>query len=80
MKRLLLFREASAMAYITLLSVIPSLSVSFSLMSVIAPLAGGESFYHTIKTWFLRSLSENTGQEITHIIDKFRGGGGGGGH
>lgn len=69
--RLDLFKQASAMAYVTLLSLVPSLAVSFSLLSTFTPLAHQKEFAVNLKQWVLSKLTEGTGEEVASLLDQY---------
>ncbi|NRA44608.1 MAG: YihY family inner membrane protein [Oligoflexales bacterium] len=66
-----LFKHASAMAYMTLLSVVPSLAVSFSLLSAFTPLAHQKEFAVNLKQWVLSKLTEGAGVEVASLLDQY---------
>ncbi|MBC62164.1 MAG: hypothetical protein CMP11_06865 [Zetaproteobacteria bacterium] len=72
LKDLDLQKEAGAMAYITLLSIVPSLAVSFSIMTVIGSLTNSnETFVEYVKSIVLQSLTQNSGEEVSQLIERF---------
>ena len=66
-----LFKQASAMAYMTLLSMVPSLAVSFSLLSAFTPLEHQKEFASNFKQWILSKLTEGAGVEVASLLDKY---------
>lgn len=70
-KKFDILKQSSAMAYLTLLSIVPSLAVSFSLMTLFAPVVGDGQFFTKVKSHALSKLTEGTGQEVAEILDKF---------
>lgn len=72
MKRCDLFKHASAMAYVTLFSLIPSLAATFGLVSLFTPLLGKENtIVHKAKLFILNNLAPSSGEQILIYIDKF---------
>ena len=72
LKRFELFREASAMAYMTLISFVPSLAVSFGLLSLFSSITGsGGDISHLIRQSLLSQLTEASGSEVMPFIDSF---------
>lgn len=67
-----LFKHASAMAYVTLLSIVPSLAAVFSLMSVFSPLVGENSqILIKLKELILTNLAAGTGEQAIGHIESF---------
>ena len=69
--RLGLFKQAAAMSYMTLLSIVPSLAVSFSILSAFTPLAHQKEFAVNLKQWVLSKLTEGAGVEVASLLDQY---------
>jgi membrane protein len=69
-----LLKQASAMAYVTLLSLIPSLVAIFCVLSLFSPLVGsGTSFVDEIKDFILENLAEDTGESVVQYLEGMLG-------
>lgn len=67
-----MFKQASAMAYITLFSLIPSLAAVFTLISVFRPFLGENSdFMVQIKGFILDNLAAGSGTHVVKYLDTF---------
>jgi len=67
-----LFKHASAMAYATLFSLIPSLAVTFALISVFKPFVGdGSTVFNELKFFILQNLTAGSGQQLIGHIETF---------
>ncbi|MFK7825303.1 MAG: YhjD/YihY/BrkB family envelope integrity protein [Oligoflexales bacterium] len=66
-----LFKQAAAMAYMTLLSIVPSLAVSFTMLSAFTPLAHQKEFSVNLKQWVLSKLTEGAGVEVASLLDQY---------
>lgn len=66
-----IFKQASAMAYSTLLSIIPSLAVIFVLVSLFIPLLDTDGkLFNLFKDFVLKNLSQGAGQQLTTYLDQ----------
>lgn len=59
------------MAYVTLLSIVPSLAVSFSLMTLFAPILGHGQFFNDLRSTALSKVTQGTGEEVAAIFERF---------
>lgn len=74
MNRADVFKHASAMAYVTLLSVIPSLAAIFALISLFSPVLGGSaSVLERAKDFVLSNLAAGSGEQAVQYIESFLG-------
>ncbi len=65
-----LLRQASAMAYVTLLSLVPSLVAVFCVISLFSPLvAGHDSFIVKIRQFILANLATGSGESVVRYLD-----------
>jgi len=72
MTRCDLFKHASAMAYVTLFSLIPSLAAVFALISLFKPFLGEEgSLYTMAKDFILQNLAAGSGEQVIQYIESF---------
>jgi membrane protein len=72
MQRCDLFKHASAMAYVTLFSLIPSLAATFGLISLFKPFLGKDSeLLNTAKNYILRNLATGTGEQLITYLESF---------
>lgn len=72
MNRCDLFKHASAMAYVTLFSLIPSLAAVFALISLFKPFLGEEgSIYNMAKDFILQNLAAGSGEQVVAYIESF---------
>ncbi|MDA9950995.1 YihY family inner membrane protein [Oligoflexaceae bacterium] len=70
MARCDLFKQASAMAYVMLLSIVPSLAAIFSLISLFSPLLGEEgSIVGRIKGLILDNLASGSGMQAVEYME-----------
>lgn len=71
MIRLDILKQSSAMAYVTLISIVPSLAAIFTIISIFKPLmAGGSKVSDSIKSFILQNLAEGTGSTVSDTLDK----------
>jgi membrane protein len=71
MTRLDILKQSSAMAYVTLISIVPSLAAVFTIISIFKPLLGGGSkVSDTIKQFVIQNLAEGTGSAVSDTLDK----------
>jgi len=63
------FKQASAMAYVTLLSLVPSLVAIFVVLSLFSPLMQGENLIETARDFILKNLASGTGQSVVSYLD-----------
>lgn len=69
-----LFKQASAMAYVTLLSLVPSLTVVFVLTSLFTPfLSEGSKTITTIQNFILQNLTSASGAQVGDYLKKLIG-------
>lgn len=69
-----LFKQASAMAYVTLLSLIPSLVAIFCILSLFAPLVGdGTEMMDKIQNLVLENLAAGTSEQVIGFLDGMLG-------
>lgn len=74
MDRADLFRHAAAMAYTSLLSLIPSLAAFFALVSLFTPMVGADTaLIVQIKKVILQRLTAGTSLELIHYLERFLG-------
>lgn len=72
MKRSDLFKHAYSMAYVTLLSLIPSLAAIFALASLFQPFLGEESYLmHEARGLILTHLASGSGEQAITYLEKF---------
>lgn len=66
-----LLKQASAMAYVTLLSLIPSLVAIFCVFSLFTPLFLGQTnLVDSIKNWVLTHLAAGSGDNVVQYLDQ----------
>ncbi len=66
-----LLKQASAMAYVTLLSLIPSLVAIFCVLSLFAPLmAKGSNLIDKVQTFILQNLASGSGEAAVMYLDR----------
>jgi membrane protein len=71
MTRLDILKQSSAMAYVTLISIVPSLAAVFTIISIFKPLLGGGSkVSDSIKQFVIQNLAEGTGSSVSDTLDK----------
>lgn len=63
-------KQASAMAYVTLLSLVPSLVAVFCVLSLFSPMLGKGSMMATVREFVLSNLAANSGQQVVSYLDK----------
>lgn len=72
MDRCDLFKHASGMAYVTLLSLVPSLAAVFGLASIFAPFSGEKApVVARVKDLILENLTPGTGEQVVAYLDHF---------
>lgn len=72
MERADLFRHAAAMAYTSLLSLVPSLAAFFALVSLFTPIVGADaSLIFQIKKAILQRLTAGTSLELIQYLERF---------
>lgn len=67
-------KQASAMAYVTLLSLIPSLVAIFCVLSLFSPMMGKGNMLQTVREFVLSNLAASSGQQAVSYLDKMIGG------
>jgi len=71
-KRGQLLQHAYAMAYVTLLSLVPSLAVTFAVVSLFTPFLGeNSSLIQQAKDLILSHLAAGTGEQVIEYLDGF---------
>jgi membrane protein len=66
------FKHASAMAYVTLLSLVPSIAAVFSLVSVFSPFwGGGGELMGKLKAFILSNLAQGSGEQAIQYFESF---------
>lgn len=72
MMKIDIFKDASAMAYVTLLSLIPSLAATFALISLFTPLFGQNSQLITeARIFILKNLATGSGEQAILYLENF---------
>lgn len=72
MQRCDLFKHASAMAYVTLFSLVPSLAATFALISLFKPFLGKDSsLLMQAKSFILQNLATGAGEQLVSFLDNF---------
>lgn len=67
-----LFKHASAMSYVTVFSLIPSLAAIFGVISFFKPVLGKDSvIISQIKSFILNNLATGTGEVVVQYVDNF---------
>ncbi len=67
-----LLKQASAMAYITLFSLVPSLAAVFTLLSLFTPLLGSNSHLMTsMRGFILQNLAAGSGTQVVDYLEQF---------
>lgn len=67
-----LLKQASAMAYITLFSLVPSLAAVFTLISLFTPLLGSNSHLMTaMRSFILQNLAAGSGSQVVEYLEQF---------
>lgn len=65
------FKQASAMAYVTLLSLIPSLVAIFCVLSLFAPLMSDKAnLIDTLRSYILTNLAAGPGKSVVNYLDQ----------
>lgn len=74
MERKDLLKHASAMAYVTLLSLIPSLVAVFAVLSLFSPLMGEEGgIVERLREFILNNLAPDSGDTVVNYLDNMLG-------
>ena len=69
-----LMKQASAMAYVTLLSLIPSLVAIFCVLSLFSPLMGdGSNLMVRVRAFILDNLASESGEAVERYLDSMLG-------
>ncbi|MEY4631847.1 MAG: hypothetical protein RIQ81_1967 [Pseudomonadota bacterium] len=69
-----LLKQASAMAYITLFSLVPSLAATFTVISLFTPLLGANSNLMTsMRSFILQNLAAGSGTQVVDYLEQFLG-------
>jgi membrane protein len=72
MQRGQLLQHAYAMSYVTLLSLVPSLAVTFAVISLFTPFLGeNSSLVRELKGFILSHLATGSGETVTNYLDRF---------
>jgi membrane protein len=72
MTRADVFKHASAMAYVTLFSLIPSLAATFSVIALFKPFLGEDSELLALaKNFILSNLAAGSGEQVIQYIESF---------
>lgn len=67
-----LLKQASAMAYITLFSLVPSLAAIFTLISLFTPLLGSNSYLmQSMRDFILHNLAAGSGTQVVQYLEQF---------
>jgi membrane protein len=67
-----LLKQASAMAYTTLLSIIPSLAAFFSVLTLFTPILGKDSHLMAqAQNFIVSNLAQGTGDQVSGVINNF---------
>jgi membrane protein len=67
-----LFKQASAMAYTTLLSIIPSLAAFFSVLTIFTPVLGKDShLLAKAQDFIVSNLAQGTGDQVSNVLNNF---------
>lgn len=67
-----LTKQASAMAYTTLFSLVPSIAAVFTLLGLFLPLLGGHAdLLDTARQFILRNLATGSGTQVIEYLEKF---------
>ncbi len=67
-----IFKHASAMAYVSLLSLIPSLAAVFTLVSLFLPIFGGQGeLLLQVRSFILSNLAAGSGDKVLEYLDSF---------
>ncbi|MEZ4744228.1 MAG: YihY family inner membrane protein [Bdellovibrionota bacterium] len=65
-------KQASAMAYTTLLSIVPSLAAMFSILTLFTPILGKDSqLMATIQSFIITNLAQGTGDQVSQVLSQF---------
>jgi membrane protein len=69
-----LLKQASAMAYITLFSLVPSLAAVFTVISLFTPLLGSNShLMNSLRGFILQNLAAGSGSQVVDYLEHFLG-------
>jgi len=67
-----IFKDAYAMAYVTLFSLIPSLAAIFAVVSLFTPLFGEDSsLLKSAEVFILQNLATGSGEQAIHYLESF---------
>ena len=66
-----MLRQASAMAYVTLLSLVPSLAVTFSLLSFFMPSGLDTEIVEKLRHMLFSGLTEGAGDNVTSMLEGY---------
>jgi membrane protein len=67
-----LLKQASAMAYTTLLSIIPSLAAFFSVLTIFTPILGKDSHLMSqAQDFIVSNLAQGTGDQVSGVLNNF---------
>lgn len=69
-----LLKQASAMAYVTLLSLVPSLVAIFCVLSLFSPMLGKDNMMEAVREFVLSNLASASGQQVVAYLDQMIGG------
>ncbi len=71
-KRADVIKQASAMAYVTVFSIVPSLAAIFTLIALYKPFLGENSFLlNSLREFILTNLAAGAGETAVHYLDSF---------
>lgn len=65
-----LLKQASAMAYVTLLSLVPSLVAIFCVLSLFSPMLGKDNMMAEVREFVLSNLASASGQQVVAYLDQ----------
>lgn len=72
MERCDLFKHASAMSYVTLFSLVPSLAATFTLVALFKPFLGEDSvLFMKLKSFVLSNLAAGSGETVIQYLENF---------
>lgn len=67
-----LFSRASAMAYMTISSIVPSLAATFALISAFQPITDTDTqWFSKFRSFVLRNLAPDSGAQIVNYLERF---------
>lgn len=67
-----LLKQASAMAYTTLLSIVPSLAALFSVLTIFTPILGQDSqLMAQAQSFIISNLAQGTGDQVANVLNEF---------